>query len=94
MKYNSAFLDKSFECLECSLIDANQCLLMNEKILSKKENIELFNKVISTFYLGFYFAEKIHSANEDIDKKFKYNKIKSCIISKGISTDCIENNIK
>ena len=93
MKYNSAFLNKSFECLECSLIDANQCLLMNEKILSKKENTELFNKVISTFYLGFYFAEKVHSANEDIDKKFKYNKIKSCIISKGISTDCIENNI-
>ena len=92
-QYYSEFLDSSLDCLKCILEDANKCILLNEKILSNRENLDLFNKIISTFYLIFYYFDKVKYLDEDIDKKFKYNRIKHCIILKGLNINCIESKI-
>ena len=92
-EYYGEFLDSSLDCLKCTIRDSNKCLLLNEKILTNQENLDLFNKIISSFYLIFYYFDKISYPDEDIDKKFKYDKIKHCIISKGLNINCIETKI-
>lgn len=92
-EYYGEFLDSSLDCLKCTIEDSNKCLLLNEKILTNQENLDLFNKIISSFYLIFYYFDKVSYPDEDIDKKFKYDKIKHCIISKGLNINCIETKI-
>ena len=92
-KYVSGFVDKAMECLECSILEANFCYLYSEMISDNKENKQLYDNVIATFYIAFYMSDFIFS-DENLDEKYQYDKIKNCILAQGINTTCIEEKIK
>ena len=53
---------------------------------------ELFKKIISHFYLGFYYGKLGYINNlEETNKLFNYDRIYHCIKNSGINTICIEN---
>ena len=90
----SAFLNTAFKCLKCSIVDANQCILINEKVHGNAENTILFKKILSLYYLAFYYGEYKNTIDtEYIDEKFKFEKIKKCINNLGIDTECVLNTI-
>lgn len=91
-EYYEAFLNIVFECTECALEDAFKCVLLNEKVYGNSENTELFKKIISHFYLGFYYGKLGYINNlEETNKLFNYDRIYHCIKNSGINTTCIEN---
>lgn len=91
-EYYEAFLKIVFECTECALEDAFKCVLLNEKVYGNSENTELFKKIISHFYLGFYYGKLGYINNlEETNKLFNYDRIYHCIKNSGINTTCIEN---
>lgn len=91
-EYYEAFLNIVFECTECALEDAFKCVLLNEKVYGNSENTELFKKIISHFYLGFYYGKLGYINNlEETNKLFNYDRIYHCIKNSGINTICIEN---
>ena len=91
-EYYEAFLNIVFECTECALEDAFKCVLLNEKVYGNSENTELFKKIISHFYLGFYYGKLGYINNlEETNKLFNYDRIYHCIKNNGINTTCIEN---
>ena len=96
-KYYNGYFQAAYNCLECSIIDANQCLLINEKVIGKTENILLLKKIVALYYLTFYFAEYAQAVTDEekkyIDLKFKFLKIKKCIANLGINIQCIIDNI-
>lgn len=92
--YYSAFLNVAFNCLKCSIVDANECIIINEKVVGNSDNTILLKKIISLYYLAFYFAEFKSTTDANyINTKFKYEKIKKCINILGIDIQCILNNI-
>lgn len=96
-KYYNGYFQAAYECLECSIIDANQCLLLNEKVIGKTENILLLKKTVALYYLTFYYAEYAQAITDEekayVDLKFKFLKIKKCIANLGINIQCIIDNI-
>ena len=97
-KYYPRFYDAVFKCMNCSILDINNCILRNEKFLGVSQNEDLLEKILSAFYLSFYFAEYYNavddSAKELINKKFKYNKLIKCIKTTNADIDCITNQIE
>ena len=97
-KYYPRFCDAVFKCMNCSILDINNCILRNEKFLGVSQNEDLLEKILSAFYLSFYFAEYYNavddSAKELINKKFKYNKLIKCIKTTNADIDCITNQIE
>lgn len=96
-KHYPRFYDAIFKCLNCSILDINSCILRNEKILGNADNKELLEKVLSSFYLAFYYAEYYNASTDEarslINKKFKYNKIIKCIKTTNTDIECITNQI-
>lgn len=96
-EYYNGFYNAAYKCLKCSIIDANQCLLLNEKVIGKTENILLLKKIVALYYLTFYFAEYKQAVTEEekkyVDLKFKFLKIKKCIANLGINIQCVLDNI-
>lgn len=96
-KYYNGYFEAAYKCLECSILDANQCLLVNEKVIGKTENILLLKKIVALYYLVFYFAEYAQAITDEekkyVDLKFKFLKIKKCIANLGINIQCIIDNI-
>lgn len=93
--FYSDLLSKIFECLKCGIVDANQCVLLNEKVYGNAENTLLLKKIISLYYLTFYYRE--YYAIEDktyLNEKFKFEKVIKCIEKLGISLNCINKTIK
>jgi len=91
-QYYEGFLNIVFECTECAIEDAFKCTLLNEKVYGNSDNTELFKKIISHFYLGFYYGKLGYINNlEETNKLFNYNRIYHCIKNSGINTTCIEN---
>ena len=89
-KYFNAF----YKCNECELLNINSCLILNEKIHGKSDNSILLKKILSAFYLSFYFYEKeIFEITECQNSIFNYETIKKCISKLGINIKCIEDNI-
>lgn len=97
-KYYSRFYDTVFKCLKCDILDLNNCILLNEKILGNAQNESLLKKVLSSFYLSFYFAEFFNAEDEEseieINNIFKYSEISKCIKTTNVDIDCITNQIK
>lgn len=91
-EYYEAFLNIVFECTECALEDSFKCILLNEKVYGNSDNTELFKKIISHFYLGFYYGKLGYTNNlEETNKLFNYDRVYHCIQNSGINTTCIEN---
>ena len=99
--YYPKFYDAVFRCLNCSLEDLNNCALLQEKVLGNFNNEEIFEKIVISLYLSFYYAE-YYNADTDakklvINNKFKVEKILKCIRKLNYNTDCIiqtiENNM-
>lgn len=92
--YYSAFLDAAFKCLKCSIVDANECIILNEKVVGNSDNTMLLKRIVALYYLAFYFAEfKSTTDTNYINTKFNYEKIKKCINALGIDIQCILDNI-
>lgn len=92
-QYLGGILDKALGCTECAMYEALNCYLYNETIGGNPKLKELYDKIVGTFYLTFYYSHSIFSDTEDRNKKFKYNKIKDCLILKNIPTECIKNKL-
>lgn len=84
-----------FKCLNYSISDIANCILLSEKVIGSSEKEDLFKKIISSFYLAFYFAESYGASDpEVIKKKYKYDKIIKCIKANNTDIECIKNNIE
>lgn len=84
-----------FKCLNYSISDIANCIMLSEKVIGSAEKEDLFKKIISSFYLAFYFAESYGASDtEAIKKKFKYDKIIKCIKANNTDIECIKNNIE
>ena len=93
-KYNPKFYDAVFKCLNYSIQEIATCILIDEKVIGNSQKEDLFRKIISSFYLAFYFAEYYGASDISvINKKFKYDKIIKCIKNNNTDIDCIKNNI-
>lgn len=97
-KYYPRFYDAVFKCLNCSILDINNCILRNEKFLGVAQNEDLLEKILSSFYLSFYYAEYYNAENDTakelINKKFKYDKLIKCIKITNTDINCITNQIE
>lgn len=94
-KYFPRFYDAIFKCLYCDTLDISNCEILAEQLTGNSKPNLLFNKLLASFYLCFYFIE--YYSNDDIElvnKKFKYNNINQCIKSANADIDCIKNNIE
>lgn len=94
-KYYTRFYDSIFGCLKCDILDLNQCILLSEKVTGKGQNKKLFNKIISSLYLSFYYAEYYNSNDKSrIDNKFKIQKFFKCSLIKDKEIECITEQIE
>lgn len=94
-KYYSRFFDTVFKCMQCEVADVTMCMLANEQIKGNKEIDELFKKLVSGFYLAYYYAQYYNSEDKIyINNKFKINKIFDCIKKTNANIDCITNQIR
>jgi len=93
-KFYPKFYDAVFKCLNYSIQEINTCILIDEKVIGNAQKEDLFKKIISSFYLAFYFSEFYGASDTSIiDKKFKYDKLIKCIKINNTDIDCIKNNI-
>lgn len=88
-QYFQAYLDIVFECTKCNILDASQCILINEKVYGNADNTRLLKEIISSFYIAFYYG-----STQDYKSLFNYSTTYSCIKNIGIDLSCIENKIK
>ena len=97
-KYYPRFYDAVFKCLNCSILDINSCILRNENFIGNSDNQDLLEKILSAFYLSFYYAEYYNAptsaSKEIVNKKFKYDKLIKCIKTTNTDISCITNQIK
>lgn len=93
-QYHAGFLSAALKCLKCSIVDANQCVILNERIIGNADNTMLLKRTVALYYLAFYFAEfNVSADTEFINDKFKYKKIKKCIEILGVDISCVTKNI-
>jgi hypothetical protein len=91
--YNQ-YLTATNDCIKCNILDANQCILLNESILGDSSNTELMKQIIAYYYLVFYFTDlKLNNNSQTITNTYQYNEILKCIKKLGININCITNNI-
>lgn len=94
-KYYPRFYDAVFKCLKCSILDVSNCVLLNEKVTGDTDNNQLFKKIVSSLYTAFYYAEYYNTSDTAyINAKFKYDKIKKCILVTNTDIECITNQIE
>lgn len=97
-KFYPRFYDVVFKCLNCSILDINSCILRTEKFIGQADNKELLEKILSGFYLSFYYAEYYNASDvEDqklINKKFKIEKLIKCIKTTNADIQCITQQIE
>lgn len=94
-KYYPRFYDAIFKCLNYSIQEVTTCILLEDKVIGSSQKEDLFRKIISSFYLAFYFSEYYSASDANvINKKFKYDKIIKCIKNNNTDIDCIKNNIE
>lgn len=89
------FYDAIFKCLYCDSLDISNCQILSERLTGGSKTELLFDKLLASFYLAFYFIE--YYSNDDIDsvnKKFKYNRISQCLKTANADIDCIKENIE
>lgn len=93
--YYPRFYETIFKCLRCSILDINKCILINEKVIGESQNEELFKKLVSSLYTAFYLAEYYNTDDKEyIDNKFKFDKIKKCILVTNTDMECITKQIE
>lgn len=94
-KYYSRFFDAIFNCLRTSISEINNCILINENFIGSSDNKDLLQKLISSLYLSFFYAEYYNTDDENLIKnKFKYNKIIKCISVTNTDIECITKQIE
>lgn len=94
-KYYPRFYDAIFKCLYCDILGLSNCELLSEKVMGSFVNDSLFKKTMANFYLSFYFIEYYGNDNlEEVNRKFKYEKISKCIKTANADIDCIKDNIE
>jgi hypothetical protein len=83
---------------KCLISDEAHCMLANEALHGISSNTELNKKLVSLYYLAYYFYE-YDAANGDTaliaeaDAKFKTSIIFSCITKLGIDINDIRTNL-
>lgn len=92
--YNQ-YLIATNNCLKCTVLNSNQCILLHESILGNSDNTLLIKQLIAYYYLVFYYTDlKINdNTNENIMEVYKYNTIIQCIKKLGLDENCIKNAI-
>lgn len=94
-KYYPRFYDSVFSCLHCDIADINNCNMVSEKLSGNSELKDMLKKILSAFYLSFYFAEYYTVTDkESVNIKFKYDKLKNCIKATDVNINCIKEKIE
>ena len=94
-KFFPRFYDAIFKCLYCDSIDISNCQILTEKLTGNSKTQLLFDKLLASFHLCFYFIEYYNNDNiESVNKKFKYNRISQCIKTANADINCIKENIE
>jgi len=91
---HAAFLETLFEPLKCSIDELTSNIILEEKMNGNADYIQLLEKILSYYYLSFYFSEVKTSSEEELDyinTKFQYQNLFNCINS-DLITDA-ENRI-
>lgn len=79
---HTAFLQVVFESLKCSIDELTSLLVTNEEMSGQGDYIELLKKILSYYYLAFYYSDLKSSSVEEIDYiniKFQYSELSVCI---------------
>lgn len=94
-EYYQFFINTASDCISCSLYEGINCLITQESILGKADSEQIFKEMIAYFYIVFYLAEKsiYNCCPDEIDKKFKFDKISKCIKKLGVDINCIQHTI-
>jgi len=91
-KYDKA-LASSSKCIECEVIEANLCHLLNESIGRNIENKHILKKIISFYYLVFYYTDyKTEGNSQSVKSRYNFSKIHPCIKKLGLDIECIREN--
>jgi hypothetical protein len=81
---HAAFLEVVFEPLKCSVNDLTISIVLEEQTKDNVEYSSLIKKILSFYYLAFYFSEyKSVSLEEQdyVNTKYQYSTISTCIDS-------------
>lgn len=78
----TAFLAVVFESLKCSVDELTRMLVSDELMTGKGNYVELLKKILSFYYLAFYYSEIKSSSIEELDylnTKFQFTELSTCI---------------
>lgn len=93
----SLSLEKINEVIKCLLGIDISCLLASEQVTGTSDNSSLLKKIISLYYLSFYFLELIQAADEEeedyVKEKYNFDNISTCISKLGIDIEEVEEVI-
>ena len=90
------FYEAIFDCLNCTILDMNNCILRDQTYFGNYQNKDLLERILSSFYLAFYYSEYYSVTELDrniINDKYKYLKIIKCIKASNTDIECITNKI-
>ena len=62
-KYFPRFYDAIFKCLYCDSLDISNCEILSEQLMGNSKPSLLFDKLLASFYLCFYFIEYYSNDN-------------------------------
>ena len=93
-EYYDTFFNNGLSCIECSILDAVNCITLEETLHGKVTRSDLNKQIISYLYFIFYLAERsvFSCCVDSIDDKFKIHKIRR-YLNKNINTNCVETAI-
>ena len=89
-KYEKA-LASSSKCIECEVIEANLCHLLNESVGRNIDNKRILRKLISFYYLVFYYTDfRVEDGSPEVATRYNFKKIYPCIKQLGLDIECIK----
>jgi hypothetical protein len=91
--YNK-YLTATNDCIKCSVLDSNQCILLKETILGNANNTLLMKQLIAYYYLVFYYTDlSLNNSSTIVTERYNFNNIIQCIRKLGITEMCIKDAI-
>lgn len=96
--YYQVYLDLLVQETSCEFTQEVICTILNEKVFGSSSVKEPMLKILSYYYLAFYFKDFYSAADEEeemyISAKYKYDKLSKCIKKLGINPADIINQLE
>ena len=92
-KYINSLI-KTNSCIECDILEINECNLLLESVVGNIENMALLKKIVAYYYLVFYYTDLQIIQNEEFVKQlYQFSKILPCVKKYISNKECISNII-